>query len=350
MQLMIDITAEHPAALRLAGQFLIQHAALRETMEGLGQEFTGDVPTGTSGIAPNATADVQPVPFPTPGTTAIAGAAPPIPASAPTVPPPPSNILPFAGATVPPPPAMDTAVTPPAPVPPVAAAPAPNAPFVPPVSAAPSANPSITNVAPVQAGASVPVAPLPQGTDEYDSTGIPFDARIHQKKKGVKKDGTWKLQKGIDQSVVESVMRELAPRIRKPGVNTPAVVGASAAPVSLPAAGSVPVPPPPPVVPSANTGVASAAPAVPVPPPPAPGAVPVPPPPPVEAAVAQEQPDEFRALIARITSMRNAGKLTPEEVAESVAAAGAPSLMLLKNMPHLIQAVNFNLDLKLATK
>jgi hypothetical protein len=146
-----------------------------------------------------------------------------------------------------------------------------------------------------------------------------YDARIHQKAKGKKKNGEWKLIKGVDDALVLSVTAELAAR-----------KGASA-PVSLPAAGnSVPVPPVPNGtaannVPAQN-GVGSS---VPVPPAPAVGSVGASP---------------YRALIDKITELTKANKITPAKVMEICQSHGSPSLMALKGFEALVPLVDKDID------
>lgn len=254
-----------------------------------------EVPTGTTAAEPRqsfdralpeAYADGEPV-------ASNHGTVPPAPplngytfAEASAVPPPPpppapevSNVVNFPVPPPPPPPPVNTAVPPPPPPP------------VPTVADAPSAVVSAT-----------------EATAEYDSAGMAWDARIHQKGKNKKADGTWKLQKGINEKqpgLVEAVVKELAARKN--------------ATVSLPATSSVPVPPPPP-----PTAVAP----VPVPPPPAPvsvsgdstgGAVPPPP------------GGGFKQLIDNIL----ASKLPAENVASLCQFHGAQNLQELNKMPHL---------------
>lgn len=290
MQIMIDTLADTPSALRLAAQFLIDHASLREALNA-GAGLAVDVPTGTQ----------QPPAPPAPPVPATSATAPAIstatPSSAPAVVPPPPPTL----SIVPPPPAA---------MPPEA----PEAPAVLPVT-----------------GSTAPV-------DEfYDDSGVPFDARIHQKSKNKKKDGTWKVQKGLDPAIVEAVMRELAPRIRRPGAaatpaQTPPPAGASA-PVSLPPVppppGAIVPPPPPPLPPQAQAPITT------------PGA---------EATPGGPAVDPFRALVSKITNARREQKISPEEVTQCVTAAGAPSLQLLNNMPHLIPNVEAGIDAILAVR
>lgn len=314
MQLMIDILAETPAALRLAAKFLTDHANLRDMSEDA-TPTPASVPTGTF-----ADQNGQMVYAPAPE-------APPAPLATSA----PSSIATAANVPVPPPPAPNAATS----------------------------QVSATSVAPVAATASTTPTIAAAGTavtDLYDSSGVPWDARIHQKGKSTKKDGTWKLQKGIAESLVAQVMQELSTRIRHPGTpanvpappsspevpsaapsgvfgQTPLPAGASSAPVSLP--GNVPMPPPPPVVPVANAGVAPAAPAMPVPPQPPVGNVPAPPP---------EGLDPFRALVNKIAVARRENKITQEEVTQCVTSTGVASLQLLNAMPHKVAEVEANID------
>jgi hypothetical protein len=316
----IDLLAETPATLRLAARLLLDHA---DVIEG---KTPANVPAGTSGNIPPPP-PVVPVP----------------PA------PPASNVLPFVppapSATVAAIPDASTMAPPAAPMVPAAALPATSAP-VPPAPAA-----------------TAPVVPPAQitGVIERDSAGVPWDARIHQKTKGVKKDKTWKLIKGIDPALVTAVVQELS---AKGLIQTPAAVGASSAPVSLPPgippapaqqgsqgyqAGQLPIPQAP--------GQAEAQAHIPPAPggaqaqaviPPAPAAsVPVPP------ATVLGMPDagnsgvvqiDFRGLVAKFTNARNAGKLTPQQITEIINQAGAPSLQLLGSMAHLVPVADALLD------
>lgn len=319
MQLMIDLLQESPAALRLAAQFLNDHA---NVLEGLAPGVTLPAP-------PNMIVPPPPAP---PASTVVS---------------PPSNVV--YPSFVPPPP------------PPVASVTAPAAPPAPPTMSAATA--ALT--APTIASA----GPL----GEPDSAGMPWDARIHQKLKSKKKDGTWKLQKSVDAALVAAVTQELHARVQ--ALNTPVTAGASA---------PVPLPPPPPVssapgqaqpppAPGQETHeqrqarawedyqrnqAAQAAPPVNLPPP-----VPVPPAPvlvlpnPAQSGVV---PVDFRGLVAKITELRKpqtdaAGnvvgppRLTAEMVTAIVQQAGAPSLQLLASMAHLVPVVDSLVDATLAT-
>lgn len=313
MQLMIDLTQEHTPALRLAAQFLWDHASLREAMdEGItpnldsfrtALNFGPHVPTGTTPDVPppppatmiNPQGDFQPVPTP------------------------PSNVVPF----VPPAPAVNPMTAP---------------------------------------GATTPPASV--ATLELDASGMPWDARIHQKAKGKKKgDGTWKLIKGVDPALVAAVTQELhAKMINTPpaevaapsfpgGVPVPPVAPGTAPGAQLPAqlqqsanSAAVPVPPPP-----ADGGVSA-------PPPPVsvqqPGAVPVPPAPVLGVSNANGQgmvqTMTLRELVSKITQLRTSGRLTAEQVDGAVRAAGAPNLQTLGAMAHLVPEVDMQIDLILA--
>lgn len=251
------------------------------------------VNTSTIPPAPTVSAPAYNVPLPPEALTRIAlGLGSPEfhipPPPPPNVPPPPSNdedegptSFPTAG-TVPPPPLVTTAAI-----------------------LAPSGN------AAMNAGAATDVV----SGAEYDSAGMPWDARIHQKAKGKKKDNTWKLIKGIDTAIVQAVTAELAAR-----------KGASA-PVSLPptSTGSNSMPVPPVANVPAPPGVSSS-----------PASAPVPVPPPPAVGVAGASP--YRALIDKITALTKAGKLAPAKVAEICQSHGAPSLMALNGMQAQMSA------------
>lgn len=333
MQLMIDLATENTPGLRLAAQFLWDHASLRELMEaGVTPNLdsfrtalnVGNVPTGTQ--FPFAPAAVTPAGAVAPTVVAAAGQNAP---SAPPAPPFDPRDSAFRGHTDATPPAPSNVV-----------------PFVPP---APAMNP--TTVAPT--GASNAGTPV---SLELDASGMPWDARIHQKAKGKKKgDGTWKLIKGIDPTIVAAVTQELHARM----VNSPP---AEVAAPSFP--GALPVPPAAADVHRTTADPAGTAHAVPVPPPPAVGGVPVPPPPvsvqpasavPVPPAPVLGVPNApvvqtmtLRDLVSKITALRTSGRLTAEQVDGAVRAAGAPNLQTLGAMAHLVPEVDMQIDLILA--
>lgn len=293
MQLMIDLDTETVEGLRFAAKFLI------------------DIATHRGGKDLNPQLSKTPAADPRPVTLEGAVKVPPPPLTeAPPPPPPPNNILPFA----PPPP-------------PPATAPAT-------VEIAQGSGISVAAIPPVISSSAIGASIA--ATLEYDSAGMPWDARIHQKQKSRKKDGTWKLQKGIDQNLVQSVVAALA-GLRQ----TPSAVQQTSSFVSgQPSSASVAVltsPPPPP--PPANVPLAS-------PPPPANVPLASPPPPPSDAPspAAASGSVTYRQLLDKITAATVAQKLTPLQVAQIVQQNGAPNVTALKGMAHLIPEVNADID------
>lgn len=213
-------------------------------------------------------------------------------------------------------------------------------PFVPPpppLSEAPALSSSNSN-------STLPTLTQPSSSEPlvYDAAGLPWDARIHQKKQSKKKDGTWKLQKGIDPAVVMAVVAELASK------RLPASVTQSSAPPT--ASGRVPAPP---VSVEATSVKINGQPLPPiegqsVPPPPPPefgtgspaASVPLPP-----LSDPNASASEFKALLDKITAASQAKQITPQKVNEIVQSQGAPSLMALKGMPQLVPAVTQAIDL-----
>jgi hypothetical protein len=307
MQLALDISSESPQSLRLTAKLLLDFAALLETAE-------------TTTIVPSSGFTAPPPPPPAPTATAPATSTANQTSAPAYVPPPPSNVVPIA----PPPPPVTPAAPP---------APASSQVPVPPPTTQGAASPATTAAA--------------TGTpDELDKSGMPWDARIHQKTKGTKKDGTWKIQKGIDSAIVSAVTQELHARM----INSTAAGPPAAAAPPAPSA-PIPIPPPGAVPPSANATV-----------------IPVVPPAPVHVPQATDvgMPDangqgvvpagvSFRDLVTKITLARNAPapgvapKLTGDQVNSIIQAAGAPSLQALGSMLHLIPAVDLAIDLAIAS-
>jgi hypothetical protein len=304
MQLMIDTLQESPAQLRLAAKFLADHAALVEAM--------------TAGSTELVRAPAAPTP------------APAAPVLAPVVP----LVQPVATVT----------------------------PIVPTAPPAPPVNP-VASISSDTASPATTIAAVSNVVDEYDSAGMPWDARIHQKTKATKKDGTFKIQKGIDGAIVIAVTQELinAGRMRAAQPAAPVAVGA-AAPVTLPPPPPAPqgesqtynqayeyqgqtvsgqveaqaqtqsqtAPPPPPVnLPGVPAVHVPPAPSVGVPDVNQPGVLP---------------PVDFRSLMNKIMAAKNAGKITAEQVLQYVQQAGAPSLQMLGSMAHLVPVVDASID------
>lgn len=236
----------------------------------------------------------------------------------------------------------------------------PEAPSAPASSASTSASNVLTNPAPppppslvkIPEPPSSPIAPNAAATSpagattqssagpvEYDSAGVPWDARIHQKTKGVKKDHTWKLLKGIDQNIVQGVIAELsangklkptmpAAPTAQPVQRVPVLIGPNAGQLSESVFGKSPLP------------AGAEAP----PPPPANNAPPPPPPSDAQPGTA------FRTLVGRFAMATKAGHMTPQQLNALCQANGAPNIMALNSMEHLIPAVNVALDGELLSR
>lgn len=187
----------------------------------------------------------------------------------------------------------------------------------PPVAPAPPAAAAPVGDAAASAGTAQPAA----NPVERDSSGLPYDARIHQAARGKKRDGTWKNQKGIDPAVVASVTAEL--RSASPA---PAAPVTSIAPP--PPAASAPVAPPPPAD-TANTGQPAAL---------SPGA--------------PSGVTAFRVLMQTITANTNTGKLNNDEVDAALKSVGLPprQLISLVQNPDKVQGVADYIAAVLATK
>lgn len=155
---------------------------------------------------------------------------------------------------------------------------------------------------------------------ERDAAGVPWDGRIHSSAKGKKQDGTWKLMRGVDKSLVTMVLHEITPK--------PHVVAGVIVPPGTVAAVATPVAPP--LVPSV--------PFVPVAP--AAGLVPVGP-----AAVSLNPVQQFQAFMQAVTAAQAAGTLTQTQVLEAVKAEGVPQLQLLITNPDKIALVKARLGL-----
>lgn len=175
---------------------------------------------------------------------------------------------------------------------------------------------------------------------EADSAGMPYDDRIHQKAKGKKKDGTWKLIKGVDTAIVQAVTAEIAARRAAspaPTAGSLPVAGNSASngTPAVPPAGSNTVPVPPVPNDAAANGMSAQNNAG--------GVVPVPPAPAV-GGVGASDASPYRKLIDKITDLTKSQKITPAKVMEICQSHGAPSLMALNGMQHLVPEVDKDID------
>lgn len=85
---------------------------------------------------------------------------------------------------------------------------------------------------------------IPSPPVALDKTGTPWDARIHSSSRALVANGTWRLKKGVDKTLVESVTRETREPVNA-AVNTASLAQTAAIPA--PPLGLIPLPPAPPL-------------------------------------------------------------------------------------------------------
>lgn len=121
----------------------------------------------------------------------------------------------------------------------------PTAPAVPQAISTIPASVPVPPVPPVPASAVQPDEDAPSDAP-FDSTGLPWDARIHSRGRSMNATGTWRSKRGVDDATVAAVVAELR---AVPGVPAATlgddVAAAEAAWPFTPPAGIVPPPPPP---------------------------------------------------------------------------------------------------------
>lgn len=193
-----------------------------------------------------------------------------------------------------------------------AAAPLPNAPAALPVSSPtmpPAAPAPALPIVPAAVAPSAPAAPSTSaGGVELDSTGLPWDGRIHASTKSKTKAGAWVAKRGInDDTLVHRIEQELRAQV---GVVAPAPLPAPWEVAAAPA----PLPP------------ASPAPAL-VPPAPAP------------APAAADGPTTFEQIMPRVTQATIQGVLPPTALQAAVQALGLPSVVALQTNPQFVPQV-----------
>lgn len=125
-----------------------------------------------------------------------------------------------------------------------------------------------------------------------DSAGLPWDARIHASSKVTNKDGTWRTKRGVDNTTIDQVNKELRQVMAIPSPGPQLVPPAPAAPIA---------PPPPPAS---------------------------------EAEIRQKYID----LFGRVSSAMAAGKFSEDQLAKCLASIGVPSLPLLGARLDLVPA------------
>lgn len=200
------------------------------------------------------------------------------------------------------------------PLPPAPAASLPSAAIAPTAVLSPAA--AIPGGAAEYVAPAAPAAPAPVPGAAVDSSGLPWDARIHAGNKATKQDGTWKVKKGInDPSFIPRIEAELRAAMAAPAAPAAAVPPAApapavpVAPVVVPAVVAVPVTSAVPLPPAATATVA--------PPPstPAPAASAAP-------TASPSSPLNFGTFMAKIAPFMANGKLTTEKQNEILAQFG----------------------------
>jgi len=136
------------------------------------------------------------------------------------------------------------------------------------------------------------------GTIDLDAEGIPWDARIHSGAKSKIKDGTWRLKKGAEPALVESVKAELKAAAATPPAEPPPDAGAQ------PDLGGIPEPPPIGATPPAEDG-----------------------------------PKTFPEFMAALTPHLTAGKITQEQIDHAASKHGLNGGLELAQREDLIPAV-----------
>lgn len=90
-----------------------------------------------------------------------------------------------------------------------------------------------------------PIVPAASTPPDRDSTGLPWDARIHAANRSTNQDGSWRQRRGLnDEALKNRVEQELRASVAAPAASSPAGSVASVAP---PPAEPVVIPPAPPV-------------------------------------------------------------------------------------------------------
>lgn len=210
----------------------------------------------------------------------------------------------------------------------------PTPPLAAPIAAPPTVPPAPVVSAPP---APPPIVPIPP---KVDSTGMPWDARIHSGNGAMTEAGIWRKKRGVTDQTIKEVEFELRQLMLLPPAEPsaapvlPTTTVPSQAVVTAP---SVPVPPPPPAPPVQTDPTVPFVPVVPPPPPPS-GAIPMPPAPPVEnsavspspattatAASPSSPPATFPEFMRRVTSAR----IPNERVTEVLRKHGIAAVPLL---------------------
>jgi hypothetical protein len=226
-----------------------------------------------------------------------------------------------------------------------AATPSPTAQFTPP------AQPAISAVtAPVVQAAATTTAALPEGS--VDSTGLPWDERIHSSNREVKGDGTWRKKRGVAQLLVDQVEAQLrGVQIENP-LPTPVLPQALALPAQPVVAPEVPALPTMAVPPVPNLALpqAPALPAQPVVAPEVPTLT-LPQNPAAPVATPEHLPvptvsltRTFDAVLKRVQDNMKAKKLTSAAIAKMNEWLGVANITDIQSNPALVEKAHELLD------
>lgn len=149
-----------------------------------------------------------------------------------------------------------------------------------------------------------PAADVPAGA--VDKDGLPWDARIHAASKAVTGDGKWRKRRNLDDATYDAVVAEL-----RGAAPVPTPPAASAPSVPAPVPSSPPLPPAQDAAPAPSPIAIQAENSAPAPAP-------------QPAPVGGEAPDmnAFAAIMKKVSVYQAEGKLTPQEVNETLAQCG----------------------------
>lgn len=199
-------------------------------------------------------------------------------------------------------------------------------PFAAAPAAAPAFNPFAAATPPAPAPTpEVAAAPVPPSVD---STGLPWDARIHAANKATNQDGSWRQKRGLNDEVLKNrVEQELRAAMGAPAaVSAATATAGNAAPPALPPAPPAAIPPAPPVAASTPAPAAAL--------PPAPPATTTAP------ASAGSAPTTFPALMARLAPEYGADAPGANaRMAQALATVNLTSPAQLAARPDLIGQV-----------
>lgn len=203
--------------------------------------------------------------------------------------------------------------------------------------------------------AAPPAAPTPEPSEEpndaapaFDSTGLPWDERIHSPNKTINGDGTWRRKRNVDDNIfaaVEAELRAATPIATIPAAPVEPAPPAAPAPVAEEPAGLPAFMQEQPAAPAAPAPVAEmpslppGAPVVPATPPPgslAPGAIAA-----VAAAAAGAPalPTNFTELMGRVSAAMREGKIDVAYITGLCSRVGIPAITAVANDPEKLALV-----------